>query len=240
MGPEVRRGTGNAMSGGMEMHAPARRIGLIADVRANATALAAILAELRGAAVDRIVALGDLAGDDGHAPETLTALRRAGVHAVTARRGAGARGRPAVYRPTPSVLCICPFRGDATSRLDEFRDFAAEAARLRAREPAVAVCCFGHTHRARAIAVRDSGGVIEMFDAEVTLPDDALTFINPGAAGRRRHDEPAAAFAILDLPARKVSFRQVRYEPTTGDAGTHHLDAGPLIPAMLRVAMVRT
>ena len=133
---------------------------------------------------------------------------------------------PDVLRPAPRVVCVHAVLGSPLRRLREFWEFAAEAARLRVLEPGIRICCFGHTHQQRAVAVLDAGGILELTDETVQLPDGALTFINPGTVGYPRDGDTRAAYAILDPERHTVSFHKVRYDAATPAAPARHPGVG--------------
>src|SRR5689334_23516289 len=69
------------------------RLALIADIHANAPALAAVLAALDGAGVERILALGDLVGYNAMPHETLGMLRARHIPSVGGNHDLMAIGR---------------------------------------------------------------------------------------------------------------------------------------------------
>lgn len=69
------------------------RLGLIADIHANAPALAAVLAALDQAGVERILALGDLVGYNAMPHETLGMLRERHIPSVGGNHDLMAIGR---------------------------------------------------------------------------------------------------------------------------------------------------
>ena len=69
------------------------RLGLIADIHANAPALAAVLAALDRAGVERILALGDLVGYNAMPHETLDLLRERHIPSVGGNHDLMAVGR---------------------------------------------------------------------------------------------------------------------------------------------------
>ncbi len=75
------------------------------------------------------------------------------------------------------------------------------------------VCFFGHTHVPVAF-VRDSmvrGGTYTKFRVE---PGKDY-FVNPGAVGQPRDNNPKAAYAIYDLDERTIELRRCAYDVAT-------------------------
>ncbi|MFI5235119.1 MAG: metallophosphoesterase family protein [Gemmatimonadales bacterium] len=187
------------------------------------------LALLRGAHVHSVAGNHDLMAVGGlpleGGPKAVQAIRDTRA-TLTPEDAAFLQGLPAELRPAPAVLCVHGALGNPTRRLNEYWEFAAEAARLRVLEPEVRICCFGHTHLRRVVSVLRDGGIVGYTGAQVQLPDNALTFINPGTVGYPRDGDKRAAYAILDHRAGTVSFHRVHYDLATTVAGPQQMRAG--------------
>jgi predicted phosphodiesterase len=73
-----------------------------------------------------------------------------------------------------------------------------------------AVCFFGHTHVPVAF-VRDTvvrGGTYSKFKVET----GKRYFVNPGAVGQPRDNNPKAAYVTYDLDSQSIELRRVDYD----------------------------
>ena len=71
----------------------------------------------------------------------------------------------------------------------------------------------GHSHVALGVALRDdqlAGGLAP--DGTETDFAGARWILNPGSVGQPRDGDPRAAYLVVDLEARHVSFRRVQYD----------------------------
>lgn len=92
---------------------------------------------------------------------------------------------------------------------------------LRRWEGRADLILLGHTHRpfvARleppvvdAARAWSALGFAESFD-ETRATNRALLVVNPGSVGQPRDGDPRASYAVLDLAARTVALRRVRYD----------------------------
>jgi diadenosine tetraphosphatase ApaH/serine/threonine PP2A family protein phosphatase len=49
-------------------------------------------------------------------------------------------------------------------------------------------------------------------DGSALALDESRWVANPGSVGQPRDSDPRAAFALVDLPARQVSFHRIEYD----------------------------
>jgi diadenosine tetraphosphatase ApaH/serine/threonine PP2A family protein phosphatase len=89
-------------------------------------------------------------------------------------------------------------------------DEAAITTFMLTEEPLVLV---GHSHAALQIALREAvlEGDLAPNGTELEL-SDARWLLNPGSVGQPRDGDPHAAYLLLDLDARRASFRRVAYD----------------------------
>lgn len=80
------------------------RLGLVADIHANAAALAAVLAALKSAGVDRIVCLGDIVGYHAEPAECIDLLREATEATIAGNHDVAATARDLPTGVNPQAL----------------------------------------------------------------------------------------------------------------------------------------
>jgi diadenosine tetraphosphatase ApaH/serine/threonine PP2A family protein phosphatase len=90
------------------------------------------------------------------------------------------------------------------------------------------LCLFGHTHF--PVTFQLSGGELQAVgpasaaEAHLELRPDVLYLVNPGAVGQPRDGDPRAAYAIVDVEAKRVELYRVPYPLETTQAKI--VDAG--------------
>ncbi|MBM4030495.1 MAG: metallophosphoesterase family protein [Planctomycetes bacterium] len=85
------------------------------------------------------------------------------------------------------------------------------------------LCFFGHTHLPMAVG---DGKVLHDITPGLTLPLRFMTpyMINPGSVGQPRDGNPHAAYAVLDMAQKTVTFKRVPYD--VEETHRRMLDAG--------------
>jgi predicted phosphodiesterase len=77
------------------------------------------------------------------------------------------------------------------------------------------LCLFGHTHYPITFELSANGfdSLIpgSVAEAQLTIKPDAKYLVNPGAVGQPRDGDARAAYAIVDVDARRVDLIRVRY-----------------------------
>jgi diadenosine tetraphosphatase ApaH/serine/threonine PP2A family protein phosphatase len=63
------------------------------------------------------------------------------------------------------------------------------------------------------------------------------TLLNPGSVGQPRDGDPRAAYVLLDLDARTVSFRRVEYDIAATQAEIREAGLPELLAARLTLGM---
>ena len=76
--------------------------------------------------------------------------------------------------------------------------------------PRIAFC--GHTHAPMLGWLAGDSVEERKLDRPESWPQGATVLVNPGAVGQPRDGDPRAAFAIVDLDARRVEVRRVAYD----------------------------
>jgi diadenosine tetraphosphatase ApaH/serine/threonine PP2A family protein phosphatase len=135
--------------------------------------------------------------------------------------------------PHGSAHGVALYHGSARDPVWEYvlSDEGALATLDLAESPLVLV---GHSHV--ALQVVDSGGEVAGGVArggtELDL-DGVRALLNPGSVGQPRDGDPKAAYLLLDLDAKRASFRRVEYDVERTqreirDAGLPEMLAGRL------------
>lgn len=229
------------------------RYGVIADIHSNLAALRAVLDALAREDVNGILCLGDIVGYGPSPREVVAALAAAPVQGIRGNHDRYALGEnsdqirsstaeaveytrrqlteadKALLSTNDSMLYhdrILLVHGSPRHR-DEYilsqESAIANYRFLRSEYAGIYLCFFGHTHLPMAVG---DGKVLHEIKQGQTL---ALKFmvpylINPGSVGQPRDGNPDAAYAVLDLEARSVTFQRVPYD--VGDTQQRMRDAG--------------
>jgi predicted phosphodiesterase len=216
------------------------RVAVISDIHANLAALEVVLAAVDADAPDELWCLGDLVGYGPRPNECCEAVEAradvclGGNHDLAVRGSldlgefspdAAAAASWTSYVLSPAARAYLDslepegeragvplFHGSARDPVWEYvlSDEAAAVTIELAGAPLVLV---GHSHVALQVALRDgvlAGGVAPA-GTEVEL-DGGSVLLNPGSVGQPRDGDPRAAYLLLDLEARRASFRRLDYD----------------------------
>jgi diadenosine tetraphosphatase ApaH/serine/threonine PP2A family protein phosphatase len=217
------------------------RVAVVSDIHSNLYALEAVLAAIEAEAPDELWCLGDLVGY-GPRPNECCALIAgradvclAGNHDLGVlgtidlvefggEAGIAARWTRDVLDPEARALLeglepkgtahgVALYHGSARDPVWEYvlSDEAALATLEIAGSPLVLV---GHSHVALRVAQSGDGdldGGLAAAGTELALAE-VQTLLNPGSVGQPSAGDPRAAYLVLDLDARRASFRRVEYD----------------------------
>jgi len=224
------------------------RLGIVADIHGNASALDAVLADGREADVDRWMCLGDVIGYGPDASACLRRLREFDVACLQGNHEARLLGLPTgPFNPmAEAAIEFCRRTLDARDReqiqhfptrirwddevlfchgspedRDEYLLVETRVRALVAEQRTWLVFC-GHTHQQF------------VFDGERTvdrpgtrdLERSRRYLVNPGSVGQPRDGDPRAAYALLDFENASLQLRRVPYDVDaqvrrTREAGLH-------------------
>jgi predicted phosphodiesterase len=216
------------------------RVAVISDIHGNLSALETVLAAVEADAPDEVWCLGDLVGYGPRPNECCEAVQaRAAVclggnHDLAVRgtidleefsgdaaiaaswtRGVlapAARAYLDSLEPEGERAGVPLFHGSARDPVWEYvlSDETAAVTLELAGAPLVLV---GHSHVALEVSLRDEvlTGGLTAAGTELEL-DTGMTLLNPGSVGQPRDGDPRAAYLLLDLDARRASFRRVEYD----------------------------
>jgi predicted phosphodiesterase len=95
-------------------------------------------------------------------------------------------------------------------------------ARLALQTSTRPLCLFGHTHYPITFTISNgtftSTGPATESEARLELRDGVKYLLNPGSVGQPRDGDPRAAYAIVDLGAKRVELLRVPYSVETAQA----------------------
>jgi diadenosine tetraphosphatase ApaH/serine/threonine PP2A family protein phosphatase len=216
------------------------RVAVVSDIHSNLHALGAVLAAIDAEAPDELWCLGDLVGYGPRPNECCATIAEradvclAGNHDLAVRgtidleefggeAGIAATWTRTVLEPAAQALLerlepagsahgVALYHGSARDPVWEYvlSDESALATLELAASPLVLV---GHSHV--ALQVVESGeevtGGVARAGTELEL-EGVRALLNPGSVGQPRDGDPKAAYLLLDLEARRASFRRVEYD----------------------------
>lgn len=193
-------------------------------------------------ALDQVWSLGDLVGYGPHPGECLALLRRypflsvAGNHDLAAigELDTGefnpdaaaavawtARHLTATERAFLRALPLVRVEGEFTLVHGSLRHpvweyiLGPEAARAHLARQQTPYSFVGHTHVPMLGVEPATGETPELWlatDGETVALAEQRLIINPGGVGQPRDGDPRAAYAVLDLEARTITFHRVAYD----------------------------
>lgn len=228
------------------------KVALLADIHANADALAAVLADALGAGVERLVVAGDIVGYY-HEPARALALldewvwvgvrgNHEEIVAAVARGERAIESVPALYR-SGAATAVAQLGGDVDrlARLPHPRLEDVGGIRV--------LVCHGTPWAIDEYVYPDADGERRqaMFDAlghadvlvyghthhPVAWRHDGRVVVNPGSVGQPRDRLGGACWALLDTSTGEVEMRRTPYDTTTVlDAAHRH---APNVPYLVDV-----
>jgi predicted phosphodiesterase len=214
------------------------KFALLADIHANLQALQAVLQDMKSQGCTHAACLGDIVGYNANPKECLDIIRGMNIPCVKGNHdeycstdepldGFNPNAAEAVkwtreqltqedrqwLRDLPLVEYVEEFvivhaTLDVPKRWGYVFDKMAAAASFTYQQ--AAVCFFGHTHVPVAF-VRDTvvrGGTYSKFKVET----GKRYFVNPGAVGQPRDNNPKAAYVTYDLDSQSIELRRVDYD----------------------------
>ena len=218
------------------------RYAILTDLHANLAAVRAVLEDIDRQGVKALLSMGDFVGYGPSPAEVIRELRGRPLEAIRGNHDRYTLGeetdliRPATaeaIRYTRQVLApddvaflesledtrlvdsrILLVHGSPRDR-DEYiisvELAIANYRHLRAEDAGIYLCLFGHTHVPLVVG---DGKVIREIEPDQTLELKPMVpyLINPGGVGQPRDGNPDAAYAILDLGKRTITFKRVPYD----------------------------
>ena len=211
---------------------------IIADIHGNLEAFQVVLEDIRAQKADHIVCLGDVVGYNANPKECLQIVREMNIPCVKGNHdeycstdnhleGFNPHAADAVhwtreqlsdddklwlselkYTRLAANFTMVHATLDAPQRWGYVLDKLAAAANFPYQN--TQVCFFGHTHVPVAF-MRDSvvrGGTYSKFKVDPTKK----YFINVGAIGQPRDNNPKAGYVIYDMDAQTIELRRLDYD----------------------------
>jgi putative phosphoesterase len=208
------------------------KLGVVADIHANYSALQAVLAELDRRGVSRILCAGDFVGYSAHADEVLEECARRRVEAVLgnhdAARLAAWPAAPAEPHPNGnpreqahrSFLTQLPL-----TRLVEFDGLSIGLLHGSPKHP---LNHYLYPEEARRMTIPDGSEMLVTGHTHLPFVVRARSglVVNPGSVGLPRDGDPRASCCVVDSEARRISLLRVLYDPSA------ELAAGPIATAV--------
>ena len=210
------------------------RLGIVADIHGNATALDAVLADGRDADVERWVCLGDVIGYGPDPSACLGRLREFDVPCLQGNHEARLLGLPTgPFNPmAEGAIEYCRRTLDARDH-EQIQHFPA-----RIQWGDEVLFCHGSPEdrdeyllletRMRAIVAEQSTWVVFcghthhqfVFDGERAragpgawpLDRSRRYLVNPGSVGQPRDGDPRAAYALVDFENTSLQLRRIPYD----------------------------
>jgi diadenosine tetraphosphatase ApaH/serine/threonine PP2A family protein phosphatase len=217
------------------------RVAVVSDIHSNLHALEAVLAAIDEAAPDEVWCLGDLVGYGPRPNECCATIAEradvclAGNHDLAVRgtidleefhgdAGLAATWTRDVLEPEWKELLdrlepkgaahgVALYHGSARDPVWEYV-LSDEAALATIEIAGSRLVLVGHSHVALRVVRSENGdldGGLAAGGTELELAD-AQALLNPGSVGQPRDGDPRAAYLVLDLDARRASFRRVEYD----------------------------
>jgi len=239
------------------------KLAILSDVHANLPALEAVLADVAGQSVHRIVSLGDVVGYGAWPNECCELLQDKRAISVMGNHDLAAveEGAEEWFTP-PARKCILWTREQLAERnrrtlksLPDVRKVESVTlchGSLTERDEYVyswhgalptfqllttRVGFLGHTHYAcwfyHAVDPPRGDGTMTPEGGRLKVSPDGSYLVNPGAVGQPRDGNPAAAYAIYDDQLEEIELRRVRYDTEAAAKGI--IDAG--LPTTMAVRL---
>ncbi|HSJ93537.1 MAG TPA: metallophosphoesterase family protein, partial [Gaiellaceae bacterium] len=213
---------------------------VVSDIHANLHALEAVLEAIDGEGADELWCLGDLVGY-GPRPNECTrivreradvclvgnhdlgVLGRLDLDLFAADAAASARWTAAELaddarrfleslRPEGTRAGVALFHASARDAVWEYVMTEDVAAESLVSSPE-ALTLVGHSHLALEFSLTGPlvRGSLAPEGTELELDEPDRRLLNPGSVGQPRDGDPRAAYLVLDLDARRATFRRVPY-----------------------------
>lgn len=217
----------------------AMRVAVISDIHGNLHALEAVFADVDGERVDEIWCLGDIVGYGARPNECCELVRERSALVLCGNHDLAVLGSLDVADFSGDAGAAARWTADVLG--DEQRAWLSTLEPLARREEIelyhasprdpvweyvlsehvalqsllateAAIVLVGHSHVALALALHGSeleGGVAPAgAEAELT---GRRWLLNPGSVGQPRDGDPRAAWLLVDVAARRATFRRVPY-----------------------------
>lgn len=224
------------------------RYALFSDIHGNLEALKAVLNDIAGAAVDRLICLGDIVGYGASPNECVELVRGSGATVIAGNHDHAATGQLDIgyFNDYATEAILWTRRALSPGSLKYLEDLPLEITLpgvrvahsspcrpgeweyvLSAREAARQFDCFpepicfiGHSHYPSLYRLAN-GRVHEMDlpdNERLFLPDGSRHLVNVGSVGQPRDNNPRAAWVLFEPDDRHLTLRRIDYPVETAQA----------------------
>jgi diadenosine tetraphosphatase ApaH/serine/threonine PP2A family protein phosphatase len=214
------------------------RVAIVSDIHANLHALEAVLESISQDAPDEIWCLGDLVGYGPRPNRCCAIMAERADHCLIGNHDLAALGRLDLAEFSPDAAVSAEWTAGALEaapqafleQLDPkgeregvglFHASPRDPVWEYVLSPAIAyvaladapqeIVLVGHSHAALFFRLGDGTFAPSPADTELELAGDRW-LLNPGSVGQPRDGDARAAWLLLDLDARRATFRRVGYD----------------------------
>jgi predicted phosphodiesterase len=241
------------------------RVAVVSDIHSNLHALEAVLAAIEAETPDELWCLGDLVGYGPRPNECCALIAQqadvclAGNHDLAVRgtldldefggeAEVAARWTRDVLAPEAKEFLdqlepagaahgVALYHGSARDPVWEYvlSDEGARATLELTESPLVLV---GHSHVALQVIQSEDAleGGVARAGTDVEL-QNVRALLNPGSVGQPRDGDPRAAYLLLDLDARRASFRRAEYDVERTQSEMRDADLPEMLAARLTLGL---
>jgi len=185
---------------------------IIADIHGNLDAFQVVLEDIRSQNATHIVCLGDIVGYNAQPKECLDIIRQMNIPCVKGNHDEYCSTENHLDGFNPHAAEAVHWTREQLSEDDKqwLRDL--KYTRMAANFPYqnTQMCFFGHTHVPVAF-MRDTvvrGGTYSKFKVDPSKK----YFINVGAVGQPRDNNPKSAYVLYDMVAQTIELRRLEYD----------------------------
>ena len=198
-------------------------VALISDVHANLVALAAVLDDMNGRGIERIISAGDVVGYYPYPNETVALFRERGVLSIQGNHDrAVVTANGSAFNPAASNAVTWTASQLSATSLDYLRQLPRHLS-LRVGGVRIAVFHGMPTDDDRYLYEEECyENLLALSKSDVLVLGHTHvpfikrypsgTIINPGSVGQPRDGDPEASYAIFDTSTRKAANRRVAYD----------------------------
>src|ERR1035437_9132395 len=189
---------------------------IIADIHGNLEAFQVVLEDIRAQNATHIVCLGDVVGYNANPKECLQIIREMNIPCVKGNHDEYCSSTDHLEGFNPHAAeAVHWTRGQLTAGEKQWLRALKYSRTAAASFPYqnTQMCFFGHTHVPVAF-MRDTvvrGGTYSKFKVDPAKK----YFINVGAVGQPRDNNPKSAYVIYDMDASTIELRRLDYDIET-------------------------
>lgn len=197
------------------------RYGIFADVHSNLEALTAVLEELQGQGVDRLLCAGDLVGYGADPSACLDRLRQAGVVAVAGNHDWAAAGKMPLEWFNEAASAAVEWTARQLGQEDQaylrglalvWKDPNVTLAHASLENPERFCYLFDSADAEPSLRLLSTpAGFIGHTHVPALFRSGDRMLVNVGSVGQPRDGDPRAAYCLYDSDNRQAQIRRVPY-----------------------------